>query len=278
MHLATMIDGDRPVPVAVDDARGVARLDDVLPGAPTSTMEVVASVGDREFADAVRQAPDSAFRSPDGIRLDAPYRRPHKIWGIGLNYVEHAADLTEAVPDEPASFMKGDHTIIGAGEPIPIPPQSERVTAEAELGLVVGRLCRDADEETALDHVWGVCTVLDQTAEDILARNPRFLTRSKNFPGFFSFGPGIVPLCEVGPLADLEVRTVLNGEVHRANTVSLMRYSPEYLLAFHSRVMPFLPGDLLSTGTPGAAHIRPGDRAGCVIPGVGELSNPVVAR
>lgn len=278
MHLATMIDGDRPVPVAVDDARGVARLDDVLPGAPTSTMEVVASVGDREFADAVRQAPDSAFRSPDGIRFDAPYRRPHKIWGIGLNYVEHAADLTEAVPEEPASFMKGDHTIIGAGEPIPIPAQSERVTAEAELGLVVGRLCRDADEETALDHVWGVCTVLDQTAEDILARNARFLTRSKNFPGFFSFGPGIVPLCEVGPLADLEVRTVLNGEVHRANTVSLMRYSPEYLLAFHSRVMPFLPGDLLSTGTPGAAHIRPGDRAGCVIPGLGELSNPVVAR
>ena len=131
------------------------------------------------------------------MRFTAPYRRPRKIWGIGLNYVAHATDLTETVPDEPASFMKGDHTIIGPGDPIPLPSQSERVTAEAELGLVIGRLCRDVEPENALDHVFGVCPVLDQTAEDILARNPRFLTRSKNFPGFLSFGPAIAALSEV---------------------------------------------------------------------------------
>ncbi|MBB4933358.1 2-keto-4-pentenoate hydratase/2-oxohepta-3-ene-1,7-dioic acid hydratase in catechol pathway [Lipingzhangella halophila] len=275
MYLATISSENGAVPVAVDQARGVAAVRDVIPGAPHTTMGVIEQVASDEFVSAVRSAPDSVFRPLDGARFEAPYRHPHKIWGIGLNYVEHAADLTESVPDEPASFMKGDHTIIGAEEPIPIPAQSERVTAEAELGLVMGRHCYGVDEGSALEHVWGVCTVLDQTTEDILARNPRFLTRSKNFPGFFSFGPAIVPLSEVGPLADLEVSTLLNGEVHRKNRVALMRYSPEFLVAFHSQVMPFFPGDLLSTGTPGAAHIRAGDRAGCVIPGVGELSNPV---
>jgi 2-keto-4-pentenoate hydratase/2-oxohepta-3-ene-1,7-dioic acid hydratase in catechol pathway len=102
--------------------------------------------------------------------------------------VDHASDLAERIPTEPASFMKGDHTIIGPGDPIPVPSQSNRTTAEAELGLVIGRECYQVEEDVALDYVAGVCPVLDQTAEDILERNPRFLTRSKNFPGFFSFG------------------------------------------------------------------------------------------
>jgi len=122
--------------------------------------------------------------------------------------------------------------------------------------------------------------VLDQTAEDILQKNPRFLTRSKNFPGFFSFGPTVVTMAElaesVGSIAEVEVSTMINGQVHRTNTVSNMTFSPQMLIAFHSAVMPLYPGDIISTGTPGAVVIRNGDVAGCVIPGVGELSNPVV--
>ncbi|KIH99461.1 fumarylacetoacetate hydrolase [Streptomonospora alba] len=280
MYLATARSAEGDTPVVVDEERGLAPAADVLPGAPATALEVVERVAERDFAAAVRSAPDSAFAPLEGTAFAAPYTRPRKIWGIGLNYLEHASDLTEQVPEEPASFMKGDHTIIAPGEPIPLPRQSERVTAEAELGLVIGRECRDADDEDALSHVWGVCTVLDQTAEDILARNPRFLTRSKNFPGFFSFGPAIVPLSEVvksaGSLGGLSVATVLNGGGDRVNTVDHMRYSPAFLVGFHSRVMPLFPGDIISTGTPGAVHIRPGDVAGCRIPGVGELYNPVV--
>jgi 2-keto-4-pentenoate hydratase/2-oxohepta-3-ene-1,7-dioic acid hydratase in catechol pathway len=69
---------------------------------------------------------------------------------------------------------------------------------------------------------------------------------------------------------------VLNGQEHRTNTVARMRYSPAFLVSFHSAVMPLQPGDILATGTPGAAHIRPGDTAECRIPGVGVLTNPVV--
>ena len=205
------------------------------------------------------------------------YRRPRKIWGIGLNYVEHAGDLSETAPvDEPASFMRPDTTIIGPSEKILLPEQSSRVTAEAELGLVIGRPARNVSEEEARSVVAGFTTVLDMTAEDILRKNPRYLTRAKSFDTFFSFGPQLVTPDEVGDISALEVSTVLNGEVRRTNTVRNMTFSPWSLVSFHSKVMSLLPGDVISTGTPGAVVIRDGDVAECRITGFEPLSNPVV--
>lgn len=279
MRLASIRTDGTEVPAVVDPRRGVARAADLLPDVHGDLLSIIVEGRWPELANAAVAAPDAAFTARDAVEFAPPYRHPRMIWGI-LNYVDHAADLSEQVPDEPASFIKADHTVIGPGEPIPVPRQSSRTTAEAELGLVIGRECRDVDEADALDHVLGVCAVLDQTAEDILERNPRFLTRSKNFPGFFSFGPEIVPLDEVvgrgGDLSDVEVATVSGGRVHRANSVARMRYSPAFLVSFHSAVMPLRPGDIISTGTPGAVHIRPGDTVECRIPGVGVLVNPVV--
>jgi 2-keto-4-pentenoate hydratase/2-oxohepta-3-ene-1,7-dioic acid hydratase in catechol pathway len=204
------------------------------------------------------------------------YRRPRKIWGIGLNYVEHAADLSEKAPStEPASFLKPDTAIIGPGDAIRIPPQSQRTTAEGELGVIIGRECKDVDEADAASVVAGFTTIVDMTAEDILEKNPRYLTRSKSFDTFFSFGPELVTVDEVPDVDALEVSTIHNGEVHRRNVVSNMTFRPWWLVAFHSRVMTLLPGDIISTGTPGAAHIRPGDTAGASIAGFRDLSNPV---
>ncbi len=205
------------------------------------------------------------------------YRRPRKVWGIGLNYVEHAADLSEVAPaDEPASFMRPDTTIIGPGDEIVLPPQSERVTAEGELAVIIGREAKDVPEEDAPLFVAGFTTVLDMTAEDILRRNPRFLTRAKSFDTFFSFGPELVTPEEIEDIDALEVATVVNGEVHRTSTVSNMTFSPWWLVSFHSRIMTLLPGDVISTGTPGAVVVREGDVAECRITGFETLSNPVV--
>jgi 2-keto-4-pentenoate hydratase/2-oxohepta-3-ene-1,7-dioic acid hydratase in catechol pathway len=205
------------------------------------------------------------------------YRRPRKIWGIGLNYVEHAGDLSEKAPsEEPASFMRPDTTIIGPGDEIVLPPQSDRVTAEAELALIVGREAKDVSEEEAPRFVAGFTTVLDMTAEDILRKNPRYLTRAKSFDTFFSFGPELVTPDEIKDVDALEVATVLNGEIHRSNQVSNMTFSPWFLVSFHSRVMTLLPGDVISTGTPGAVVIQDGDVAECRITGFEPLSNPVV--
>jgi 2-keto-4-pentenoate hydratase/2-oxohepta-3-ene-1,7-dioic acid hydratase in catechol pathway len=216
--------------------------------------------------------------SAASVRYGPLYRHPRKIWGIGLNYKDHAADLSAPFPTEPASFMKGDHTIIGPGDFIELPPESERVTAEAELGVIIGRECRCIAEEDAAEYIAGYCLVIDMTAEDILQRNPRFLTRAKNFDTFFSFGPELITPDEVLDVMRLRVGTWRNGMLHRDNTVANMAFPPHYLIAFHSNVMTLYPGDIISTGTPGAVVIEAGDTAECRIEGLGALSNPVRRR
>lgn len=204
------------------------------------------------------------------------YRHPRKIWGIGLNYVEHAADLSEVSPNtEPASFMKPDTTIIGPGDAIEVPLQSERTTAESELGIIIGKECKNVEERDALSVIAGYTTIIDMTAEDILQRNPRYLTRAKSFDTFFSFGPQLVTADEVEDVLGLKVATVINGEIHRDNLVSNMTFQPQHLISFHSKVMTLLPGDIISTGTPGAVVILDGDVVECRIDGFEPLMNPV---
>jgi 2-keto-4-pentenoate hydratase/2-oxohepta-3-ene-1,7-dioic acid hydratase in catechol pathway len=205
--------------------------------------------------------------------------QPRTIVGIGLNYLPHAADLSAKPTELPTIFFKGGHTVIGPGDVIPLPPMSRRVTAEAELGLVIGRRMYQVTAADALDHVAGGCCVLDQTAEDVLQLDSRMLTLSKNFPGFFSFGPEIVSLDELGSLAgglaEVRVSTYLNGSCARTATVADMRFGPAELLAFISQVMPLECGDIVSTGTPGAVVLSPGDVVECRITGLRPLINPV---
>lgn len=204
------------------------------------------------------------------------YLHPRKIWGIGLNYVEHASDLSEKAPStEPASFMKPDTTIIGHQDTIEIPLQSDRTTAEAELGIIIGKECKNVSEEDAPNVIAGFTTIIDMTAEDILEKNPRYLTRSKSFDTFFSFGPHLVTKDEIKNVLDLEVSTKINSKLHRKNTVSNMTFRPWHLVSFHSKVMTLLPGDIISTGTPGAVVIRNGDIVECEIDGFHTLKNKV---
>lgn len=212
---------------------------------------------------------------PDSVSYGPLYRRPRKIWGIGLNYRDHAADLSAPFPTEPASFMKGDQTIIGPGDTIELPAESQRITAEAELGVIIGRTCRYVSEADAASCIAGYCLIIDMTAEDILMKNPRFLTRSKNFDTFFSFGPELITPDEVLDVLNLRVGTYRNGSLHRDNLVAKMAFPPHYLLSFHSQVMTLYPGDIISTGTPGAVVIEHGDEAECRIEGLGRLCNPV---
>ena len=288
MRLATIQRGGEEI-VAVLVLGGVVPVDeirdpdgdgwpvDLLSLLESGRLDELQSQVDGLGADAERL---SARAIPHGeVKYRPLYRRPRKIWGIGLNYVEHAGDLEEIAPsEEPASFMRPDTTIIGPGEEIRLPEQSERVTGEAELGLIIGRGAKNVSEEEAPSVVAGFTTILDMTAEDILRKNPRYLTRAKSFDSFFSFGPQLVTPDEVGEIQDLMVATVLNGEVRRENAVSNMTFSPWFLVSFHSKVMTLLPGDVISTGTPGAVEIRNGDVLSCHVDGFEPLSNPVMRR
>ncbi|WP_248896240.1 fumarylacetoacetate hydrolase family protein [Haloplanus halobius] len=269
-YLARTADG-RPF---VGDDDGFVPLESAYRGA-SNVRDALSRVADeRPEIDAA-----SATRSPaEGFAFGPFLARPGKLFGIGLNYADHAADLSEQRPDEPASFFKPATAATGPGGPIRLPPtdESSRVTAEAELAVVIGRTCRNVRAEDAADVVAGYAPVIDMTAEDVLQRNPRFLTRAKSYDTFLVLGPHIaVPEADT-TLDDIEVRTVVNGTVRANNTVDNMHFSPRELVAVHSRVMTLEPGDVIFTGTPGAHRIEPGDRVRAEIDRIGSVGADVV--
>ena len=218
------------------------------------------------------------------------YRNPRRIFGIGLNYVDHAGDIGDAAPQGfPGSFFKMADTLIGPGDEIHMPAMKEalKTTAEAELGVILGKDCRDVSEDNWLDAVAGYTTILDMTEESILKGNeflkgnPRYLCIVKNFPTFFSFGPQLVTPDEVPDVLKLEVQSVHNGEVYAKNVVANMTHRPARLVSLHSSIQGWLAGDVLSTGTPRAFGLQDGDIAECRIYGpdgfsMEPLVNPVV--
>ena len=218
------------------------------------------------------------------------YRNPRRIFGIGLNYVDHAGDIGDAAPQGfPGSFFKMADTLIGPGDEIHMPAlkEAQKTTAEAELGVILGKDCRDVSEENWLDAVAGYTTILDMTEESILKGNeflkgnPRYLCIVKNFPTFFSFGPQLVTPDEVPDVLKLEVQSVHNGEVYAKNVVANMTHRPARLVSLHSSIQGWLAGDVLSTGTPRAFGLQDGDIAECRIYGpdgfsMEPLVNPVV--
>lgn len=286
MRLANLVIDGTTRSAVLDPARGWVPVSRLGVEGPTDLAGLIATGLGPEVRERLLRAagavPDEDVVTEDDAVFDAPFRQPRMLWGIGLNYLQHARDLDAPHPTEPASFVKGDHTIIGPGEDIVLPPESLRVTAEAELGIIIGRTAWQVDESEALDHVAAVVCILDQTAEDILQRNPRFLTRAKNFPTFLALGAEVVTLDEVRDpeqgLNHLRVGTWINGALHRDNVVADMAFDPAALVAFHSRVFPLQPGDVISTGTPGAVVIEDGDVAECRIEGLRPLMNPVRRR
>ncbi len=204
--------------------------------------------------------------------------RPGAIVAVGLNYEEHAGDLHEVRPDEPATFMKPATTVIGPGEEIVLPLQSDRTTGEAELALVVGRRCFEVEAEEAPSVIAGFVPVIDMTAEDVLQRNPRFLTRAKSFDTFLVVGDRMVTTDALPRLDEREVATLVHGEPRRSNRVAGMRFSPWELVAFFSSVSTLEPGDLILTGTPGAVVLADGMTVGCRIDGIGTIEAPVRDR
>lgn len=218
------------------------------------------------------------------------YRNPRRIFGIGLNYVDHAGDIGAAAPTGfPGSFFKMADTLVGPGDEIHLPAlkEAQKTTAEAELGIIMGRDCRDVAEEDWESAIAGYTTVLDMTEESILKGNdyvqgnPRYLCIVKNFPTFFSFGPQLVTPDEVPDVLKLEVQSVHNGQVYAKNTVSNMTHRPARLVSLHSSIQGWYAGDVLSTGTPRAFPLQDGDSAECRIVGpdgfsMEPLVNPVV--
>ncbi|HSQ37671.1 MAG TPA: fumarylacetoacetate hydrolase family protein [Acidimicrobiia bacterium] len=206
-------------------------------------------------------------------RLLAPVF-PTKVIGVGRNYADHAAERGVEVPAEPVIFLKPATAVVGPGAAVVIPPDSEEVHHEAELAVVVGRVARRVAAEDAGGYILGYTAANDVTARDLQRRDGQW-GRAKGFDTFCPLGPAIET--ELDP-SGLAVSCRVNDEVRQQGNTADMVFGVAELLAFVSRVMTLLPGDVILTGTPaGIGPVRPGDRMAVEIERIGVLGNPVVA-
>jgi 2-keto-4-pentenoate hydratase/2-oxohepta-3-ene-1,7-dioic acid hydratase in catechol pathway len=209
------------------------------------------------------------------VRLLAPVIPRSKVVCVGRNYADHAEELGNELPEEPLLFLKPNTSVVGPGDPIGYPRQSQDVQFEGELAVVIRRICKDVPAERARDVVFGFTVGNDVTARDLQRKDVQF-TRAKGFDSFCPLGPWVETDLDAG---DLEVTTTLNGDVRQRGRTSQMIFDVPTLIAHITSVMTLLPGDVVLTGTPaGVGPMRPGDDVAVTVQGIGTLTNKVVSR
>ncbi|MDD5369424.1 MAG: fumarylacetoacetate hydrolase family protein [Anaerolineaceae bacterium] len=207
----------------------------------------------------------------DDVRLLTPVL-PGKIICIGRNYAEHAKEHQVDVPDLPLLFLKPPSAVIGPGDTILLPPQSQRVEHEGELVVVIGKRGRWIAPEDASRFVLGYTLGIDVTARDLQRRDGQW-TRGKGFDTFCPLGPFIET--DFDP-SDAMLTTHVNNELRQMASTRDMLFTVRQLVAFISSVMTVEPGDIVMTGTPaGVGPLVAGDQVKVTIEGLGELTNRV---
>jgi len=207
------------------------------------------------------------------VRLLAPCQ-PSKLVCVGLNYRSHATEMAEAEPTEPLLFLKPPSAVIGPGEDIIWPPMACQVDHEAELGIIIGKTAKNIETAKAREYIFGYTCVNDVTARDLQKKDGQW-TRAKSFDTFAPIGPWIETELDD---RDVRVECRVNGGVTQRDSSALMLFDVPRLLAFISRVMTLLPGDVVATGTPsGIGPMVPNDVVEVEVGGVGVLRNRLVS-
>ena len=241
-------------------------------GAPVEAL-TVAAIAEHPFG--TIELTGERWALPD-VRLLAPLL-PSKIVGIGKNYAEHVAEMGGGeAPAAPLLFLKPPTAVIGPGDAIRLPVDSDEVHFEGELAVVIGALgAREVARERALDTLLGYTIGNDVTARD-QQRNDGQWTRAKGHDSFCPLGPWIETVLDP---TDLALRTELDGQVKQDSRTSLLLHDVATLISYVSHVMTLLPGDMILTGTPsGVGPMTAGQTVSVTVAGIGTLSNPVRAR
>ena len=207
------------------------------------------------------------------VKLLAPVL-PSKVVCIGKNYADHAAEMGGPPPERPVVFLKPSTSVIGPGDAIVLPRDSEQVDHEAELGIVIGRLCREVPKERAYDVVLGYTCGNDVTARDHQKQDGQW-TRGKGHDTFCPLGPWV----ETELAVDVAVRCTVDGELRQDGRTSSLIHDVPAVIAWVTAFMTLLPGDVILTGTPaGVGPLTAGANVSVSIDGLGTLTNPVVSR
>lgn len=219
-------------------------------------------------------------------RLGVPFAGMSKFICIGLNYSDHAAEAGMAVPSEPIIFLKAPSALSGADDPIIQPPHSTRLDWEVELGVVIGTTARYVDEDDALAYVAGYCVVNDVSERAFQMQSSQW-DKGKGCDTFGPVGPFLVTKDEVPDPQNLDMRLDVNGRRMQSGNTRTMIFGVREIVAYCSRYMTLLPGDIIATGTPPGVGmgmkpepvwLRPGDVVELEIAGLGRQRQEITAH
>ena len=217
---------------------------------------------------------DETFLLED-VRLLAPVIPRSKVVCVGKNYADHAAEMGGEVPEEPIIFIKPNTSVIGPNDIIQWPSSSERIDHEAELAVVISKICKEVPREKAKDVVFGYTVANDVTARDLQKKDGQW-SRAKGFDTFCPIGPWIDT--EFVPGSQLVTATV-DGELKQSAPLSDMVFDVPFIIEFVTKVMTLLPGDVILTGTPsGIGPMNAGGEVEVAVEGLGSLKNKVSNR
>src|ERR1051325_2633808 len=166
---------------------------------------------------------------------------PQKIVCIGLNYRDHAEEQGVDLPERPLLFAKWPNTLIASGDPIRIPPISQKVDYEAELGVVIGRRASRVSADDALEHVEGYVVANDVSGRDLQFSDGQWV-RGKSLDTFLPVSD-LVPRSEVPAPQALGIRAILNGRVMQDSNTSQQIFGVRDVVSFVSQAITLVPGD-----------------------------------
>jgi acylpyruvate hydrolase len=216
------------------------------------------------------------------VRYAPPVLKPGKIICVGLNYADHIAESGSSRPERIVLFAKFPSCLIAHGEPISYPSITSELDYEGELAVVIGRRATNVPVAQALDYVGGYTIINDVSARDLQGSEPQWI-RGKALDTFAPLGPVVLDAAAAPPVAEMTLRTLVNGEVRQDASCGQMITGVPELIAYISAGITLEPGDIIATGTPSGValgmtppvYLQPGDKISIEIPGIGELANTV---
>ena len=220
-------------------------------------------------------------------RLGPCVATPSKFVAIGLNYIDHAKESGNPIPEYPVVFFKAETCIVGANDNIMLPPDSTHTDWEVELGVVIGKTARHVDKKDALKHVAGYCIVNDVSEREYqMKRSATQWGKGKGCDTFGPIGPWLVTADEIKDPQNLSMWLDVNAARRQTGNTRTMIFGVADLVADVSKYMTLLPGDLITTGTPPGVgmgmkpepqYLKAGDVVTLGITGLGEQHQKVIA-
>ena len=230
--------------------------------------QVVVPIAGDPFYNGIQPIEGASWKAQD-VRLLAPVIPRSKIVCVGRNYADHAAEMGNELPTSPMLFFKPHTSVVGPGAPVTLPSCNESVSSEAELAVVIGRICKDVPAEKADEVIFGYTAANDLTARDAQETDGQW-ARAKGFDGSCPLGPWIET--ELDP-SDLRIASRVDGRTKQDSSTAQMVFSVAEIIAYASAAFTLLPGDVILTGTPaGVGQVDEGDRIEVEVEGIGTLA------